>query len=82
MGVVAVEVGGVPLDAAGPELVTAVLGGVVGDFIGLLVGGAVVTLGVVSFFGSGEGEVFGLTITGVPSGAMVTTTVAGGRTMR
>lgn len=81
---VAVKVGGVPLDGAGAELVAAGLGevaeGVVGDVVGLLVGGTVAEGGVVSFVGSGEGEVLGTMTTGVPSGAVVTTT-GGGRTM-
>jgi hypothetical protein len=82
VGVVEAGVGGVLLDGAGPGLVVTVPGAVVGEVVAGPGGGTVVGRGVISVFGSWGGVVFGVVITRVPSGAMVTTTGAGGRTMR
>jgi hypothetical protein len=76
-GVVALGVVGVPFDGTGPELVAAVLGGGVGTVVGVLVGWTVVARGVVSFFGSSEGVVLGVLITGVPPDGVIVT--GGGR---
>jgi hypothetical protein len=80
-GSMAVEVVELPIDGVGTEVEVGV-GGVVDTVVVVSAGGIVVARGVVCFFGLGEGEVVGVTITAVPSGATVTTAGAGGRTMR